>query len=268
MIPAIDIHAHVGDAGGFPQREKEREFFSLAFSELEKNMQAAGVKALLASPAEGIFPYGTHTICLANQEMSELTRQFSWLYQWVIVPPEIPETYRQAEALLKTSKCVGIKIHPDAHQYPISRYGDEIFQFAAGFDTAVQTHTGGAFCLPEDFVEYANRYPQVNILLSHLGNSADGDVEHQVRAILKSRHGNLYTDVSSVKSILPHLIEWAVGEVGSKQILFGTDTPLHHIGMMRSRIDSADLVQEEKEDIFYKNAIRVIKCRTIESLIA
>ena len=108
----------------------------------------------------------------------------------------------------------------------------------------------------------------MNILLSHLGNSADGDVEHQVRAILKSRHGNLYTDVSSVKSILPHLIEWAVGEVGSKQILFGTDTPLHHIGMMRSRIDYADLVQEEKEDIFYKNAIRVIKCRTIESLIA
>ena len=38
--------------------------------------------------------------------------------------------------------------------------------------------------------------------------------------------------------------------------------------MMRSRIDYADLVQEEKEDIFYKNAIRVIKCRTIESLIA
>lgn len=266
MIPAIDIHGHIGDAGGFPQREKEKEFFSIPLLKLEKMMLDAGVKALLASPAEGIFPYGKHTICSANEEMSTLAERFSWLYQWVIIHPEIPETYRQAEVMLKRENCVGIKIHPDAHQYPISDYGDEIFAFADRFGAVVQTHTGGAFSLPEDFVEYANRYPQVNVLLSHLGNSGDGDVEHQIRAVLKSRHGNLYTDVSSVKSILPHLIEWAVREVGSKKILFGTDTPLHHIGMMRSRIDYADITQEEKEDIFYKNAVRVVGDKLSQNL--
>lgn len=71
--------------------------------------------------------------------------------------------------------------------------------------------------MPEKFVPFANRYPEVRILLSHLGNSCDGDVTHQVRAISMGHNGNLYTDVSSMKSILPGLIEWAAHEIGSEK---------------------------------------------------
>lgn len=55
----------------------------------------------------------------------------------------------------------------------------------------------------------------------------------QVRAIREAAKNNIYTDVSSARSILNGLIEWAVREVSEKKLLFGTDTPLHHIPMMK-----------------------------------
>lgn len=270
MIPAIDVHAHIGNPEGFPKKKKEKEFFSLTIKELEEQIKRAEVRAVFASPMEGIFPFGPHTATSANESIRELVQDVPWLYQWAVVHPKQPETYRQAEKLLRTDKCVGIKIHPDAHGYPISQYGEELFRFAAEYGAAVETHTGDAFSMPEEYIEYANWYSDVTIILSHLGNGCDGEIEHQIRAISNSRHGNLYTDVSSAKSILFHLIEWAVKEIGSEKILFGTDTPLHHIGMMRSRIDYADLTIEEKENIFYKNACRIfqksLSAETYESL--
>ena len=35
--------------------------------------------------------------------------------------------------------------------------------------------------------------------------------------------------ISSARSILPGLVEWAVAEVGAEKILFGTDSPLYSV---------------------------------------
>lgn len=180
-----------------------------------------------------------------------------WIYQWAVVHPKIPDSFVQAKRLLQSEKCVGIKIHPDAHGYHISEYGMKIFEFASRYHAIVETHSGDRLSPPEAFTVYGDQYPEVKILLSHLGNNCDGDVTHQVRAIQNSKNGNLFTDTSSMKSILPGLIEWAVSEVGSEHILLGTDMPLHHAGMMRSRVDYADLQRSDKENILYKNAEKI-----------
>ena len=80
---------------------------------------------------------------------------------------------------------------------------------------------------------------------------------HQVRAIQQSRKGNVYADTSSARSILPGLIEWAVREVGADRVLFGTDTPLYHTAMQRTRIEHADLSDEVKRQILRDNAVRL-----------
>lgn len=257
MMRAIDVHAHFGDARGFPQRGKEKEFLALSVEDLEKICQELKIEKMFVSAAEGIFPFDEHTVVTANEEIEQLTGKIPWMYQWVILHPEIPETFKQAERMLAGDKCVGIKIHPDAHGYRISEWGDRIFEFAARHHAIVESHSGDAFSVPEDFVEFADRFPEVRILLSHLGNNCDGDVTHHVRALQQCRYGNLYTDVSSVKSILFHLVEWAVSEVGVERILFGSDSPLHHIGMMKGRIEFSGLKKEEKEAILYKNAERL-----------
>src|SRR5262249_29227805 len=93
--------------------------------------------------------------------------------------------------------------------------------------------------------------------LAHIGCGHDGDVTHQVRAAQKSKHGNVYADTSSARSIVPGLIEWAVRELGAERVLFGTDTPLYHTPMQRARIDHADLGDAEKRLILRENAVRL-----------
>jgi len=99
----------------------------------------------------------------------------------------------------------------------------------------------------------------MRLILAHLGCGWDGDPGHQVRAIQAPRHGNLFVDTSSAQSILPHLIEWAVREVGAERLLYGTDTPLYFAAMQRVRIDKADLSNEQKRMILRDNAVKLFK---------
>jgi predicted TIM-barrel fold metal-dependent hydrolase len=121
----------------------------------------------------------------------------------------------------------------------------------------VLTHSGEQRSMPEDLVTFANDFPRVRLILAHIGCGWDGDPSHQVRAVQRSRHGNVYADTSSAMSIMPNLIEWAVGEIGADRVLFGTDTPLYTTAMQRVRIDTANLSDEIKRQILRENAIRV-----------
>jgi len=120
-------------------------------------------------------------------------------------------------------------------------------------------HSGDAFSAPLDFIRWADEYPNVTLILAHLGNggSAAGDPRLQVQAIQASRHGNVFVDTSSARSILPGLLEWAVAEIGPERILFGTDTPLYFAGMQRARVDYADLSEPDKIRILNGNARRM-----------
>ena len=117
------------------------------------------------------------------------------------------------------------------------------------------THSSEQNSLAADFVQWANAFPEVRLILAHIGCGWDGDLTHQVRAIQQTTHGNVYADTSSARSVTPGLIEWAVKEVGVDRVLFGTDTPLYHVAMQRARIDHADLSDADKKRILRDNAI-------------
>ncbi len=107
-------------------------------------------------------------------------------------------------------------------------------------------------------MKFANDYPEMRLILAHLGCGWDGDLTHQVRAIQQSRHGNVFVDTSSARSITPNLIEWAVREIGAERILYGTDTPLYFAPVQRARIDHADLSEHDRRLILRDNAIRLL----------
>ena len=111
--------------------------------------------------------------------------------------------------------------------------------------------------MPADLVAFANELPEISLILAHLGNGFDGDPTYQVRGIQGSKHGNVFVDTSSSKSIMSGLIEWAVKEVGSERILFGTDTPLYFAPMQRARIDHAAISDVDKQRILSDNATKL-----------
>ena len=178
---------------------------------------------------------------------------------WVIVDPLKPETYDQADDMLKLSACVGIKIHPEEHGYSIGDHGEALFEFAAARRAVIQTHSGEQNSLPADFVQWADRFPEVKLILAHLGFGWDADLSHQVRAILKGRQGNMYTDTSSSMSIIFGLLEWAVKELGAERILYGTDSPLYFAPMQRARIDKAEISDWDKRLILRENAMALLE---------
>jgi predicted TIM-barrel fold metal-dependent hydrolase len=160
--------------------------------------------------------------------------------------------------LLAHPRCKGIKIHPHAHAYEISQHGEALFAFAAARKALVLTHSGDPGSYPEHFLPFVDRYPEVNLILAHLGNSDDGSVARQVDAIKAARQGNVWVDTSSARSMFSGLIEWAVEEIGHERILFGTDTPLYWSAMQKARIETADIGEEAKAAILYRNAARLL----------
>jgi predicted TIM-barrel fold metal-dependent hydrolase len=255
-IDAIDVHGHYGAYYGSVDAVGDR-FMSATAKEVAERAFAANIQCTVVSPLEALLPRGGGNAFQGNIDAARVVETVSGLLQYVVIDPRDPRTYGQADEMLRAPRCVGIKIHPEEHCYPIREFGDRIFEFAAARRAVVLTHSSEENSLAADFVPFVNAYPQVKLILAHIGCGCDGDLTHQVRAIQQSKHGNMWADTSSARSVTPGLIEWAVREVGVERVLFGTDTPLYHTGMQRARIDQAELTDREKKIVLRENAVQL-----------
>ena len=256
-ISAIDVHGHYGVYIQADKTPIYNQMMTGDADEVVRRAAAVNVGLTIVSPLLALLPRFKANAAVGNEEAARIVAQTPGLKQYVVIDPLRPETYAQADAMLQQPQCVGIKLHPEEHGYPIRDHAEKLFEFAAARKAIVLTHSSEQNSLCEDFVSWANRYPEVQLILAHIGCGWDGDVTHQVRAILKTQHGNVFADTSSARSIMPGLIEWAVQEIGAERVLFGTDTPLYSTAMHRARIDHADLSDTDKRLILRDNASKV-----------
>lgn len=257
-VQAIDVHGHYGVYFRGVSQLVDR-FMTGDASVIVSRASQSNIGWSIVSPLLALLPRFKADAVAGNKEAIRVVTQTKSLLQWVVVNPLQPETYEQANEMLKMAQCVGIKIHPEEHGYPITEHGREILEFAAGLNVIVLTHSGEQNSLPMDFVPFANDFPEVQVILAHLGCGWDNDPSHQVMAIQASHRGNVYVDTSSASSIMSGLLEWAVKEVGAEQILFGTDTPLYSTAMQRARIDKAEISADAKRKILRENAVKLFK---------
>jgi len=253
---AIDIHGHIGSYKG-SALDLIDGFYSGGPEDVLRRAACGNIEYTFVSPLGAIFiHYGGDSVA-ANRELAAEIRRFPGLFHWVVVEPGRPETFAQAEDMLKTPRCVGIKIHPELHKYPIKDHGAKIFEFAARRGAVILSHSGEDLSAPADFIPFADEFPGAKLILAHIGWSRDGNMTRQVKAVQMGKHGNVFADTSSSMSITSNLIEWAVGEIGPDRILFGTDTPLYFSPMQRARIDNAEISDQAKRAILRGNAERL-----------
>ncbi len=257
-IAAIDVHGHYGEYRG-DGRHPNDEFMSADGPAVAERAARANIQTTIVSPLRALSPRRNNNTFEGNLHAADMVAETSGLLQYVVIDPRDSRTFNQADEMLRLPRCVGIKIHPEEHCYPIQEHGEAIFEFAAARKAVMLTHSSEQNSLAADFVPFANRYPEVRLILAHIGCGWDGDLTHQVRAIQQSLGGNMYADTSSAKSITPGLIEWAVREIGVERVLFGTDTPLYHTAMQRARIDHANLTHQQKRMILNENARRLFR---------
>jgi len=254
---AIDVHGHFGryDRGrdGLGDR-----LMSADIEIVRRRAAAADIRVTAVSATRALMPYGGDVLA-GNEDARRAAEQHDDIRFWAVLDPRLPATYDQVASLLGRPRCAGIKIHPHAHRYEIREHGSAIFAFAAEHHALVLTHSGDPGSYPEDFIPFADRFPNVRLILAHLGNSDDGSLSRQVYAIERARHGNVFVDTSSARSLVSGLIEWAVGEIGPERILFGTDTPLYFAASQKARIDAAEIADEAKRAILAGNASTLLQ---------
>ena len=244
---AIDTHCHIHyapleslKAVAISDIMKEGPYYTAYWDQLSQMEQTAKIGKVLASPFEALTDYADTVE--ANEAMFQFVQEVPNLYQWVVIDPRNEETFRQADRMLQHEKCVGIKLHPRIHEYELAEYAEKVFSFAAKHSAIVQIHPQWT----TDYVAIADQYPNITIILAHLGG------KKHIEAIRNAKHRNIYTDTSGKASLKNMLIEYAVSQIGSDRILFGTDT--YAAGAQRGRIEYAMIPQQDKENIFLNNA--------------
>ena len=145
FLNAIDTHCHLN----YGPKEciahnyltgimQEGNCYTAYWDVLSKISKNAHIGKVFVSPFDGLLD--TDRTEASNEDMFDLTNRVDSLYQWVIIDPQNENTYMQAERMLKSEKCVGIKIHPVCHKYSVEEYGDKIFSFADKHSAIVQIH--------------------------------------------------------------------------------------------------------------------------------
>ena len=147
------------------------------------------IRYTIVSPLAGLVR-GYDPIA-ANEDAAAVATKYDGLLQWVIIDPRFPATYEQATQMLSQATCVGIKIHPEAHQYYIRDHARAIFEFAARHHAIVLTHSGCPHSMPLEMIPFVNEFPEMTLILAHIGNGYDDDHTHQARAIQVSKHDNV-----------------------------------------------------------------------------
>ena len=254
---AIDVHGHYGNHNPRGRTGLESEMRSASIEEVRERAQKVDICLTVVSPLQALHPYGGD-VTRANEDALEKAERYDDIRFWAVLDPCRQPTFKQVEQLLDHDRCKGIKIHPVNHEYEIRDRGEAIFEFAAAHEALVLTHSGCPGSYPEDFVPFIEKHPETTLILAHLGNSADGHLGRQVYAIQHAATDNLFVDTSSIKSMTPRLVEWAVEQLGVDKILFGTDTPVYVVSSQKARIEFADLAEDEKRAILFDNAARLL----------
>lgn len=167
----------------------------------------------------------------------------------------------------------GIKLLPMyAVFYPQDERLDYLWQYATEHCLPVLLHTGTTFIskaaidctLPRHLDVVARRFPDVKIILAHLGHPYEGETVAVIR-----KNANVYADISALfyrpwqlfhSLMLVH--EYNIWE----KVLFGTDFPVttvaETVAGLRSlcevRIDRFSLPKEQIEELIHRDALALL----------
>ena len=253
----IDCHTHVGKFGGKVRTPEE----------LIASMDEAGIDIsfLFANfhSGEGIL----------TEKAVEISKQYPRLKTVGNV------TYAtlgndQIEMLVqyvKNKEIVGVKFYLGYEAfYPIDEKLFPIYELCMANDMPVIFHTGILessfsgllrYSHPLNIDEVAVRFPDLKIMIAHMGNPWLVD-----SAAVVAKNKNVYVDCSGYfKEYSPidpteedlfrkQLEQFRVFVGDFKKMLFGTDWPIYSQKEYLKAVQSLSMTDEERELVFYKNA--------------
>ena len=254
----IDVHAHIG--------WYHPDYMAGTDQDLLLRAEVAGITMTCISSLEAIcypkFEDGSdNDLFSGNEVVRKAVDEHDELLMWVALHPKIENSWPQVEEYLSHPKCLGIKVHPSQHGYAFDDYADDVFKLAGKYNKGILTHSyDDNFCNPNQICPAAKNYPEVPIIMAHIGFSKDRNNRTiHIDVAKKYNLPNVYLDTSSLNICFNGILELAVEELGSSNILFGTDSLQHFPAAIAERVRCALISDDDKHNILHLNAERLIE---------
>ncbi len=240
----MDFHAHMDE-------HAEIYFPFSSADDMVRDMDINGVRTLffcghraLYDPIEG------------EQYNAEAVRRYpDRLRAYHIIHPRFADPERDiAEVDGSPDVYVGFKLLGDYARFPVD--DESLFPYYAYLSEAkklllLHTWDGSGHNGLSNVLQIAGRFPQLRIICGH-------SFFHECAAAIDALkpYPNVYFELTAIPIVRGYL-ETIVQKAGSERVLFGTDLPwfstMHGAGMVLG----AEITDEDRRNIFYRNGERI-----------
>lgn len=237
-LKKIDAHSHVGYFGGWCDVKITPE-------ELVAQMDEYNIKKTIVST----FPI--RESILAADRYPERLIGAAW------VNPSEDNAVSQIRDAVENHGFKAIKLHPLSQAYlPNDAIVFPIAELAGELDIPLMIHTGHPpFSLPWSVAQLAELYPEVKMVMIHMGHGNGMFVQSAID--MAKKYPNLYLETSGMP--MHTKIKEAYEKVGSDRIMWGLDAPFHHPTVEIQRTLVSGLTDKQLTDVFYNNAQKLLK---------
>lgn len=244
--PIIDIHCHGGSYRAFHIPWNDA-------AGMIDELDACGVDVACVSTHRAISADWRRGNDLTMQYVDEFPKR---LVGYAGVNPNYPHAVLpELERCFASGRVKGIKIHPELHgDYPMDGPNYRpMWEFAAERRLAVLFHTYFGGDRLEVIERLAVEYPTVTFLVGHCAV----DLGLEPAAAMASRRPNVVLDITGPQGAAG-VVEHLARRVPSQRLAFGSDMPFLDLGTMLGAVVHADIPAEDKEQILWRTAARVL----------
>lgn len=260
----IDAHTHIGKVG--------RDNQDVTAADLLQSMEEASIDYSVVIAKDYYDPSTTTQNLLKECRDEKRLGVVASLH----FGGDIPSQIEQLKTSLEEGDVLGVKFLAGyENYYPTDKKITPLYEYCQEHGFPVVFHTGvlaaGSQGIlkqihPLNVDEVANRFPDLKIVMAHLGNPWVVDC-----AAVVNKNPNVYADLSG---FFPEYQSITMDEVNffTKTIkdftdfagdlskcLFGTDYPLYNQKEYLGAVQQLDMTDEGKERVFWQNAKEIFK---------
>lgn len=191
-----------------------------------------------------------------NSYIASISRRYnSRIIGFGQVNPRLSNAVEEIRVCAEEYGLRGLKLHPTMHGYHFADHGllDPIFAACRDHGLVVLVNAlDDPFCAPFSIEEIARGFPDVPVLIAHMGT-----VWNVMEALLVAeRNGNIYLETSSTQLID---VKMAYDRLGPKKLIMGTDWPGSDFDLERRKIAKAIPDKEDRSLVEGRNLCDLLK---------
>jgi len=238
MKNIVDAHTHLGD---FPLFNVKLDAESMI-----KIMDEYGIEKAV------VFSLPNELTLKAVKKYPERLIGFIW-----INPHQGEKALKQIDQAIVKWGFKGIKMHPLLDSYlPDQDVVHPVMERARKYRIPVLFHCGHPpWSLPWHFSSLADRFPDVTVILGHMGH---GHIVYINGAIdVAKKHDNIYLETSGMP--MHSKIKEAVKVLGADRVLYGSDMPFGHPAYEILKVRVSGISEEDLRLVLRENILRMLR---------